>query len=171
MRAFATQIFAALCGLTLVSACTASPQPDPARAEVRPAHGESRAQSDQAWRAASNLYVRAEETGLASWYGPGFHGRPTASGEPFNQNAMTAAHRELPLRSLARVTNLETGESVLVRINDRGPFVDGRIIDLSRAAADELGFIDEGLAPVRVEALGPADDHDRAARSRIITGR
>jgi len=113
--------------------------------------------------------VRLTQTGLASWYGEPFHGRPTASGEIFDQDAMTAAHRTLPLRSLARVTRLDTGGSVLVRINDRGPFIEGRIIDLSRAAAAELGFIDEGLAQVRVEALGPADDHDRAARSRILS--
>ena len=113
--------------------------------------------------------VRSTQTGLASWYGEPFHGRPTASGEIFDQTAMTAAHRTLPLRSLARVTRLDTGESVLVRINDRGPFIEGRIIDLSRAAAAELGFIDDGLAQVRVEALGPADDHDRAARSRILS--
>lgn len=114
--------------------------------------------------------VRSAQTGLASWYGEPFHGRPTASGEIFDQTAMTAAHRTLPLRSLARVTRLDTGDSVLVRINDRGPFIEGRIIDLSRAAAAELGFIEVGLAQVRVEALGPADPHDRAARSRILTG-
>jgi rare lipoprotein A len=114
--------------------------------------------------------VRSAQTGLASWYGEPFHGRPTTSGEIFDQTAMTAAHRTLPLRSLARVTRLDTGESVLVRINDRGPFIEGRIIDLSRAAAAELGFVEEGLAQVRVEALGPADSHDRAARSRILTG-
>lgn len=114
--------------------------------------------------------VRSEQTGLASWYGEPFHGRLTASGEIFDQHALTAAHRTLPLRSLARVTRLDTGDSVLVRINDRGPFVEGRIIDLSRAAADALGFIDDGLTEVRVEALGPADARDRAARSRILTG-
>ena len=78
--------------------------------------------------------VRSTQTGLASWYGEPFHGRPTASGEIFDQTAMTAAHRTLPLRSLARVTRLDTGESVLVRINDRGPFIEVRIIDLSRSA-------------------------------------
>lgn len=112
--------------------------------------------------------VRSEQTGLASWYGEAFQGRLTASGEIFDQHALTAAHRSLPLRSLARVTRLDTGQSVLVRINDRGPFVEGRIIDLSRAAAEDLGFIDDGLARVRVESLGPADPQDRAARSRIL---
>ena len=105
---------------------------------------------------------RSVEEGLASWYGPGFHGNLTANGEVFDQAAMSAAHRTLPLPSLARVTRLDTGESVLVRINDRGPFIDDRIIDLSRAAAQALNFIDDGVAPVRVEALGPADAEDRA---------
>lgn len=114
--------------------------------------------------------VRGAQTGLASWYGEAFHGRPTASGEIFDQNALTAAHRALPLRSLARVTRLDTGESVLVRINDRSPFIEGRIIDLSRAAAEALGFIEDGLVEVRVEALGPADLRDRAAQSRILSG-
>ncbi|MEQ8405247.1 MAG: septal ring lytic transglycosylase RlpA family protein [Oceanicaulis sp.] len=106
---------------------------------------------------------RAVEEGLASWYGPGFHGNLTANGEVFDQAAMSAAHRTLPLPSLARVTRLDTGQSVLVRINDRGPFVDHRVIDLSRAAAQVLGFIEDGVAQVRVEALGPADGADRAA--------
>lgn len=76
--------------------------------------------------------------GMASWYGPGFHGRRTASGERFNQYAMTAAHKTLPLGSLVLVTNLETNHSVVVRINDRGPYVRGRIIDLSKGAARAL---------------------------------
>ncbi len=106
---------------------------------------------------------RHVEEGLASWYGPGFHGNLTANGEVFDQTAMSAAHRTLPLPSLARVTRLDTGESVLVRINDRGPFIDDRVIDLSHGAAEALGFIEDGVAPVRVEALGPADPADRAA--------
>ncbi|WP_207458465.1 septal ring lytic transglycosylase RlpA family protein [Azospirillum sp. SYSU D00513] len=91
------------------------------------------------------------EDGIASWYGPGFHGRKTASGEVFNQNAMTAAHKELPLGSRVTVTDVETGKSVEVLINDRGPFIDGRVIDLSRGAARELGIIEQGVAEVRVE--------------------
>ena len=94
--------------------------------------------------------------GIASWYGPTFHGRPTANGEVFNQNAMTAAHTTLPIPSIAEVTNLENGRQVVVRINDRGPFVDDRLIDLSRAAADQLGYRSNGLARVRVRYLGPA---------------
>lgn len=93
--------------------------------------------------------------GLASWYGPGFDGRPTSSGESFDRNAMTAAHRTLPLGSRVEVTSLATGRSVVVRINDRGPFADPdrRIIDLSWAAARELGIVEAGTAEVEVRAL------------------
>ncbi|MGQ4648616.1 septal ring lytic transglycosylase RlpA family protein [Lyngbya aestuarii] len=91
--------------------------------------------------------------GMASWYGPGFHGRLSASGERFNQNAMTAAHRHLPFGTSVRVTNLNNGRSVVVRINDRGPFVRGRVIDLSAGAAKALGMINSGTAPVRVEVV------------------
>ncbi len=101
--------------------------------------------------------------GLASWYGARFQGRLTANGEVFDQHALTAAHPTLPLPSLARVTRLDTGESVVVRVNDRGPFVEGRIIDLSFAAANELDFVEDGVAEVLIEALGPADVEDRAA--------
>jgi rare lipoprotein A len=92
------------------------------------------------------------QVGLASWYGPGFHGRRTASGERFDQNELTAAHRQLPLGSEVTVTNLENGRSIVVAINDRGPYVDGRVIDLSKAAARRLGIVEDGLAKVRIEA-------------------
>ena len=94
-----------------------------------------------------------EQSGMASWYGPGFHGNRSASGEVFDQNALTAAHRTLPFGTQVRVTNLNTGLSVVVRINDRGPFSGGRIIDLSRGAAGEIGMISSGVARVRVEVL------------------
>ncbi len=93
--------------------------------------------------------------GLASWYGTKFHGRPTSSGEPYDMYAMTAAHRTLPIPSYVEVTNLENGRRVVVRINDRGPFVPGRIIDLSYAAAVKLGMVERGTAPVEVRALSP----------------
>ena len=92
-----------------------------------------------------------DRTGIASWYGGRFHGRQTASGERFDQGAMTAAHTTLPLGTRVRVTNLENGRSLLLRINDRGPFIRGRIIDVSRAAAAKLGFERKGLARVRVQ--------------------
>ena len=98
--------------------------------------------------------VRQVLSGMASWYGPGFHGNYSASGEVFDQNAMTAAHPSLPFGTQVRVTNLETGLSVVVRINDRGPYAYGRIIDLSAAAAHVIGLISSGVAPVDVEVLG-----------------
>lgn len=92
--------------------------------------------------------------GKASWYGPGFHGRLTANGERYNQNAMTAAHRSLRFGTRVKVTNLNNGRSVVVRINDRGPYIKGRVIDVSAAAARSLGMIQSGVAPVRVTVLG-----------------
>ena len=86
--------------------------------------------------------------GQASWYGPGFHGKKTASGERFNQNAMTAAHKTLPLGTKVRVTNKRNGRSIVVRINDRGPYAHGRVLDLSKGAASQLGFIRSGHASV-----------------------
>ncbi|MGD9980703.1 MAG: septal ring lytic transglycosylase RlpA family protein [Hyphomonadaceae bacterium] len=97
-----------------------------------------------------------EQTGTASWYGQQFHGRPTASGEPFDQNALTAAHPTLPIPSLVQVTNLENGREVIVRVNDRGPFVGNRLIDLSLGAAQALDFEQNGHARVHVRYLGPA---------------
>lgn len=106
-------------------------------------------------------YVPAEqpnynEVGLASWYGTQFNGRPTASGERFDMNSLSAAHKTLPLPALVEVTNLSNGRSAVVRVNDRGPFVDGRIIDLSRGAAEEIGLLSQGVGQVRVRYVGPA---------------
>ncbi|MGA0545652.1 septal ring lytic transglycosylase RlpA family protein [Brevundimonas sp. VNH65] len=97
-----------------------------------------------------------EETGLASWYGDAFNGRPTSTGERFDMHAMTAAHKTLPLPGLVEVTNLANGRTVVLRVNDRGPFVEGRIIDLSRGAASELGMLQQGVGRVRVRYLGRA---------------
>jgi rare lipoprotein A (peptidoglycan hydrolase) len=91
--------------------------------------------------------------GTASWYGAAFHLRQTASGEPFDMNDLTAAHRFLPLNTVVRVTNLHNGKSVVVRINDRGPYVRGRTIDLSSYAAKQLGMRNSGLAPVRIDVF------------------
>ncbi len=113
-----------------------------------------------------------EAVGIASWYGDPFHGRRTANGEIFDKNRLTAAHPTLPLPSLVEVTNLETGRRLVVRVNDRGPFVGDRLIDLSEAAARELGFRERGLARVRVRFLRLADDargeppRPRPARAR-----
>ncbi len=93
------------------------------------------------------------ETGVASWYGPGFHGKKTANGETFNTNAMTAAHRTLPFNTLLRVENLSNGKSVKVRVNDRGPYAKDRVIDLSKAAARQLDIINDGTARVELFLL------------------
>ena len=97
---------------------------------------------------------RYRETGLASWYGEDFHGRKTASGEVYDMYAMTAAHRTLPFNTRVKVTNLDNGMKTEARVNDRGPFVAGRIIDLSRSGAKELGMLGPGTARVTVEAAG-----------------
>jgi rare lipoprotein A len=91
--------------------------------------------------------------GLASYYGPGFHGRLTASGEVFDMHELVAAHRTLPLGTVARVTNLANGRSVVVRITDRGPYIKGRILDVSKGAAQALAFVRDGLTRVRIEIL------------------
>lgn len=98
-----------------------------------------------------------DEKGLASWYGDKYHGKPTATGEIFDKNDFTAAHKTLPLNSMLHVQNLDTGQAIMVRLNDRGPFIEGRIVDLSEAAARELGIIHQGTARVRVRYAGPAD--------------
>jgi rare lipoprotein A len=94
-----------------------------------------------------------DETGIASWYGPDFHGKLTANGEVFDQNAVSAAHKTLPLPSVVRVTNLDNGRALVLRVNDRGPFVNGRVIDLSRRASQLLGFEGSGTARVRVQVM------------------
>lgn len=102
----------------------------------------------------SALDVGIKERGVASWYGAQFHGRLAANGEIFNMEALTAAHRTLPLGSMVRVVNLLNGKHVRVRINDRGPYVNGRILDLSHAAAAQLGMVDSGLSVIQLEVIG-----------------
>jgi rare lipoprotein A len=97
----------------------------------------------------------AFQVGLASWYGEFHHGRPTASGEPFDLSQLTAAHRTLPLGTQLRVTNLENGRVVRVRVNDRGPYVTGRVLDLSHEAARRLDMIERGVAPVSLHIVEP----------------
>lgn len=110
------------------------------------------------------------ETGMASWYGPGFHGKKTANGERFDQNEFTAAHRTLQMPSLVRVTNLENGRSIVVRVTDRGPFAKNRVIDLSKGAAEALDFIRSGTAKVMIQVLGPESQAlSEAARRKIDT--
>lgn len=112
------------------------------------------------YRVANTWYYPKEDpsydrTGVASWYGPGFHGKRTANGEIYNMNDLTAAHTTLPMPSYVRVTNLDNGRSMVLRVNDRGPFAKNRIIDVSRRAAQLLGFEHQGTARVRVQAVAP----------------
>ena len=118
--------------------------------------GSTLAQENTPAQQTPQLVVRPSsfvQTGIASWYGPGFHGKRTANGEIYDQYALTAAHRSLPLGTFVLVTNLDTGKAVEVRINDRGPFINGRIIDLSFTAAKSIGVYTTGIAPARVEVL------------------
>jgi rare lipoprotein A len=126
-------------------------QPAPANSRpTNPASAKPKPKTTQAVKTVS----RARKQGMASWYGPGFHGRRTASGETFNAGALTAAHRYLPFGTRVRVTNVRNGRSVVVRINDRGPFSGGRVIDLSKGAARMIGVFQSGVAPVLLEVLG-----------------
>lgn len=102
----------------------------------------------------SNNAKNFTEIGTASWYGPGFHGKKTANGEIYNQNAMTAAHKTLPLSSKIKVTNLENNKTVYLRVNDRGPYYGNRILDLSKKAARELGILGKGTAKIKLQVIG-----------------
>ncbi|MEX2453118.1 MAG: septal ring lytic transglycosylase RlpA family protein [Rhodospirillaceae bacterium] len=124
------------------------------------------------YQIAGTWYYPAEnleyaETGIASWYGPQFDGKQTANGEVFDMNALSAAHRTLPMPSVVRVVNLENGRSLIVRVNDRGPFARGRIIDMSRRAAQILGFQRNGTARVRVEVV---PDESRRLKQLAMSG-
>jgi rare lipoprotein A len=143
----------------LLTACISMPRPLPLAAPARVTGTMKPYQVGGRW------YYPAQqphynEVGLASWYGYGDGCRVTADGEMMDPGALTAAHKTLPLPSMVEVTNLETGKRITVRVNDRGPFVAGRIIDLSRAAAEKLGVYDHGTAKVRVKYLGPAGPKD-----------
>jgi rare lipoprotein A len=117
------------------------------------AHGSSPAENVEAKSNTTRLKAATPETGIASYYGVPYHGRQTASGEVFNMNELTAAHPTLKFGAKVKVTHLANNRSVTVRINDRGPFVKGRIIDLSKAAAAELQMVQRGLAEVKIEIV------------------
>jgi rare lipoprotein A len=121
-------------------------------------HAVKRAQHAGTQQAAHALpaNVKYSAVGLASWYGSGFHGRPTADGETFDMNSFTAAHPSLPIPCNVRVTNLSNHRSIVVRVNDRGPYTGHRVIDVSARTAKELGFYGRGLAKVKVEYVGRA---------------
>jgi rare lipoprotein A len=156
---------AAVLGITLAAtACTTTPAPPPyvPVEEPLPVTGQPIYKIGEPYQVAGIWYYPREqpdydETGIASWYGEQFHGRLTANGEIFDRNQISAAHPTLPMPVNARVTNLENGRSLVVRINDRGPFVNGRIIDLSEHAAQLLGYYEQGTARVRVTFLGRAE--------------
>jgi rare lipoprotein A len=142
----------------------------------RPAASNGGAPSESAGtaRANSQLEPRGKpisvEVGVASWYGPPYTGAKTADGSVYDQNGMTAAHRELPLGAIVRVTNLENNQSVMVRINDHGPFYGDRIIDLSLAAAKAIGVYRAGTAKVRLEAYAPPAGYDPAGKWCVQIG-
>ncbi|RJX28127.1 MAG: septal ring lytic transglycosylase RlpA family protein [Desulfarculus sp.] len=138
-------------GVLLLAGCAKKAPPAPGEP------GRPRGKPYQVWGTTYYPYLSArgfQETGLASWYGPTFHGRRTSNGERYDMEDMTAAHKLLPFNTFVQVTNQRTGQQAVVRINDRGPFVDGRVIDLSRAAARKLGVLGPGIAPVKLVAVG-----------------
>jgi rare lipoprotein A len=167
-----------LIGATLITACSRSPiipgfpesedsapsrqlNPDTIADATPRTEPRSRRGNPQSYVVRGQRYYTLEhsqgyvEKGIASWYGTKFHGRSTSSGEPYDMYAMTAAHKSLPLPTYVRVTNLRNGRSAIVKVNDRGPFHDNRIIDLSYAAATKLGILGQGTGLVEVKALDP----------------
>jgi rare lipoprotein A len=167
------QILMALaCASALLAGCSTSPAPsgpavggeqDTGRQSAIARAIEPGYKIGQPYRIAGQWYQPAEQfdliqSGIASWYGPGFHGRLTANGEQYDMHALTAAHRTLQLPSVVRVENLDNGKTIIVRVNDRGPYVDDRVIDLSRKAAEAIDLHEKGLANVRVTVL---PDHSR----------
>ncbi len=147
--------------LSLLAACAGGARPDVGRLPVVTDPAPIVSGTMRPYQVRGRWYRPEEqphydETGTASWYGDQFNGRPTATGERFDMHALTAAHKTLPLPGLVEVTNLGNGRRIVVRVNDRGPFVDGRIIDLSRGSAEALGMLSAGVGQVRVRYLGRA---------------
>jgi rare lipoprotein A len=152
---------ASLCACASVAPNARYPARSADLAKLPPAKGPATYKTGEPYQVGGIWYVPHEqpdydETGVASWYGEAFNQKATADGEIFDMNGFSAAHTTLPLPSLVEVTNLDNGRKLVVRVNDRGPFVGGRIIDLSHAAAQELGYAEKGLAKVRVRYVGPA---------------
>lgn len=166
---------AALIALAALAACSSQPRREQPPAPGTEPSDEPRAQSGNPpfYEVAGRRYVVLDsaagfvEQGVASWYGPDFHGKRTATGETYDMHAMTGAHPTLPLPTWVRVTNLQNGRSVDVRLNDRGPFAKNRIIDLSRAAAERLDMIGTGTALVEVQSLSAAAPPAPAAQSQF----
>jgi rare lipoprotein A len=144
--------------LLLMAACASTPGSGPIGERQTP---RPHVKVGQPYQVKGTWYVPKpdptyDRTGYASWYGPGFHGRLTANGEIFDENRLTAAHPTLPLPSIVEVTNPRNGKRLKLRVNDRGPFANNRILDLSKEAARQLGTLEQGVAPVRVRFVGPA---------------
>lgn len=161
---FLTLLILAACGHPKQARVSVPPAPEQPAAET-PSRPEGAARNDGATESdadlaeppiPANAAPLSSETGLASWYGPPYHNRRGSNGEVYNMHAMTAAHRTLPLGSIVRVTNVKTGHAALVRITDRGPFIRGRIVDLSLAAARKVDVYKPGVAEVRVELMQAA---------------
>jgi rare lipoprotein A len=156
----AVLLFPAFCAALAVAAggCATS-APKPSRPSSPPASSSSRPPAGGPGQLGEPVWI---ETGVASWYGgnDGFEGKPTASGEIYDSSRLTAAHRQLPLGTIVDVQNVENSRTVRVRINDRGPFVKGRVIDLSRAAASEIGVLGPGTANVRIALITRAADRE-----------
>jgi len=154
------RVVSALTALLFVS-CTASPRftsSHPSAKKHQPANKTTRAKDDVPPSLNTTAKVGQSYVGIASYYGPNFHGQLTANGEVFDMYGITAAHQTLPFNTVVRVTNLENEKSLLVRINDRGPFVKGRMLDLSYGAAKKLGIIASGTAKVQMEIVEMGDD-------------
>src|SRR5712691_4538092 len=158
-------LWGCIVGVTLlgcIAGCSLKEEPVPlppvpqAQKEAAPAPAPQAPAPQAQKEAAPAGKPNTTQVGTASWYGPGFHGQETASSETFDQHALTAAHRTLPLGTEAKVTNLATGQSVNVTINDRGPYVQGRQLDLSQAAAKQIGLTKTGVAQVKIEAKRPS---------------
>lgn len=148
--------------VVLVTCAAAGPVPDQPPAQKPPSRGTSvKGQSSTRRAKASRPESKPYQVGMASWYGKQFHGRATASGEDFDMFELTAAHRQLPLGTYVRVTNLRNGKSIVVRVNDRGPYVGDRVIDLSYSAARMLSFR-SGIEKVRLDIIHP----DTVAQAR-----
>ena len=138
-----------------VTSLGAAPEPNSSKASTTAASATPSASTSKVPMPKRHRAPKPYQVGKASWYGEYFEGKPTASGEPFDMYEFTAAHMTLPLGTLVRVTNLRNGRWVVVRVNDRGPVVPGRIIDLSYGAAKMLKFREKGLAPVRLDVVQP----------------
>ena len=154
-------------GFVLAGCASSGPQLGEHHARYRVGHPSYRAEPYQVkgvWYTPKVDY-NYDETGTASWYGPGFDRQPTADGEIYDMNQVSAAHKTLPLPSIVEVTNLQNGRALRVRVNDRGPFVDGRLIDMSRRSAQLLGFEGSGTAPVRVKII--KDESIRVAQAAM----